>query len=503
MRIWQVDDKNLNPQISKQLQVRAAILSELDKRFEPHRGQQVVMHALHVQGCSYIFVQCGRKWGKTEIELRLGIENCVLPLNEGETTLYCAYEDDQAKKIVWLEGRAQKFCHPSWIHKVYDSDMRISFKNGRQFMVDGSNNYKKHEGIRPSMLLCDEFKRFKPEFWTVMQPNLSVYNAPVIFAGSPPDTHCQYVDMAEFVKLLQNTTGEGHFTQQPSWMNDKTKGLIKWLENARKHYELRGELNIWDREYGAIYVPGGASRIYPEYRRERVARSDEFLREHIAKHANEWDWFVVADPANDDPFAIIFAAIHRFTRRIAVVDGIYETERSEKTVKKLWERIRAKCKSWYPRLDQWMFYYDDQASWWAAEYNSQVPLEDPDRAAWTPSGKLTRSKDSGISVVNHVIADDLLWVAHTYESFHKEHENYKRDENGNVIKRKDHNCDAFRYLLVAANYDPNVAPKVEIPESYYSDPWLMKMIVTQEDLDSEKLINDWTEDMFSDWVGTF
>lgn len=494
-------DKALAPEISKKLQIRAAILADIDKRFTPHRGQKIVLHAIHVLGCTFVFVQCGRKWGKTEIELRSGVENCVLPINEGETTLYTAYEDDQAKKIVWLEGRILKFCNPQWIHKVYDSDMRVVFKNGRSLIVDGSNNYKKHEGIRPSMLLCDEFKRFKPEFWHAMEPNLSVYNAPVIFAGSPPEGPCQYVDMAEFVRKLQAETGEGYFTQQPSWMNDETPGLIQWLKNRKKQYESRGELHVWDREYGAIYSPSGSRLIYPNYNRVKVGRSSDFLLNHVKKHAKEWDWVCSADPANDDPFAVVFVAVHRTTRQVAVVDGIYETDRALKTVKAIWAQIEQKVRKWNPNFDDWNFIHDDQASWFGAEFQSQVPNELAHKPAWTPAGKLSRSKDSAISVVNGLIAADSLWVNNEFDKFHWEHERWQTDEkSGKPKKLHDHTCDAFRYVLVHLAYDPNKILKVEVPVDAYADPWLMQAIKSQEDIDSEKLLDDWTQDMFSDWA---
>lgn len=489
---------SFGPTISKDMQIRAAIMQEMSQRFQPHRGQETILYALNVKGCKFIFIQCGRKWGKTEIELRIAVENCVLPVNEGLTTLYVAYEDDQAKKIVWNESRAQKFAHPSWIKDVWESEMIIEFKNGRLLQIDGSNNYKKHEGIRPSMLLCDEFKRFKAEFWDAMEPNLSVYNAPVIFAGSPPEAPCQYVDMAEFVKRIEKETGEGFFTQQPSWMNDKTPGLIEWLSNRKKFYIDRGQVRVWDREYGAIYSEGGSRRLLPEFRKDRVQRSEEFLKAHVVKTASEWDWICSADPATGDPFAVVFMAIHRTTKRVAIVDVIYEEDRAAKTVQAMWAQIQSRIRRWYPRIDEWYFTFDDQNAWWSLEFNSQIP-EGRDKPNWMPAGKQTRGKDVGLGILNQIINRDLLWVNEHCQKLFWEYENYQTDENGKVTKGKDHTIDASRYALYANHYDSNEVPDEVIPDEYLRDPWLMERIREQEGIDDNDLMEDWTNDMFSDW----
>lgn len=488
---------NIGPTISKEMQIRAAVQAELGKRFEPHRGQKVVLHAYYVLGCKHIFIQCGRKWGKTEIELRIGVENCMLPTNDGETTLYVAYEDDQAKKIVWTEGRILKFCHPMWVKKISETDMTVEFVNGRRFQVDGSNNYKKHEGVRPSLLLGDEFKRFRPEFLVSMEPNLSVYDAACVLAGSPPDGPCQYTERAEFVRKIQSETGEGFFTQQPSWMNDKTPGLIDWLVKARKQYEARGEMGIWNREYGAVYSQSGSRMIFPHFNRERVQRSEEFLKEQVSKNPKEWDWYCVADPATGDPFAVLFMAIHRTARYVAVVDGIYETDRSQKTLQIMWGKIQEKIDKWYPNYEDWSFIHDDQNAWWGPEFQSQIP-ESNRKPVWTPAGKQTRTKDSGISIANSLWARDMVWINQNLEKFFWEFSNYQTDENGKIKKGNDHYIDAFRYGLYYSRYDPQEIPDVKIPDEYLKDPWLLAVIQAQEGLDSDELMEDWTLDMFSD-----
>lgn len=492
---------NLGPPITKHMQVRAAVLQELDKRFQPHRGQLVVMHAYYVLGCKFIFIQCGRKWGKTELELRIGVENCLLPVNDGLTTLYCAYEDEQAQNIVWNEGRLLKFLHPDWISNISETDMRIDFRNKRMFQVDGSNNYKKREGERPSLLLNDEFKRFRPEYWDVVEPNLSVYDAAVIFAGSPPEGPCQYTEIADFVKKLQATTGEGFFTQQPSWMNDKTPGLISWLHKRKSHYEASGRMDVWDREYGAIYTRSGTRLIFPEFRRERVQRSEDFIREHVLKTIREWDFYCCADPATGDPFAVLFAAIHRTTKHVAILDLIYETDRHQKAIVNLWPQIQSKIERWNPNYDDWQFIQDDQNAWWGLEFQSQIP-DGPKKPAWTPAGKQTRMKDTGLGIINGIIARDLLWVNEKLEKFFWEHSQYQTDETGKIKKGNDHSIDDFRYILYFSNYDINLVPEEKIPDEYLRDPWIMKQIRAQEGFEeNEDLEEDWTRDMFADWAG--
>jgi hypothetical protein len=485
---------NLSPYADKELQIRAAILQDMRSRWQPHRGQIPCRNALRDPNCQFIFLQCGRKFGKTDWLLHELVENCLLPRNRGEISFYVSYEADQAKEIAWLEQRALKMCDRTLVHKVYDTEMRIVFKNGRHLIHTGSNNHKAAAGKQPSMMGLDEFKDFEPKFWEVCEPNLAVYNAQTIFCGSPPDGPCQYTEVSEMVQELMKT-GEGFYTRQPTWMNDRIPGLLKWLEKARKRYVLRGEEHIFLREYAALYIPGGRRQIFPMFDWLTVAKSRRWLKENVKKNAEKFNWYVIADPANDSVFAVLFAAVNPDTRDVYIVDVIYETDRNKTSARLMNDAIRKTCLEWNDRPDAWFHAYDDHESWFQVE--SQQLKNAPN---WIPAGKYSQRKNTGVSQLKDCLLAHKFWVNVEADWLNTEFSNYCTDQNGKIPKGRDHTIDCARYLLIVSNWDVNEVEQIDIPDYLKNDPWLMTMLKLEEDIDSEELMEDWTHDMFKDWA---
>lgn len=484
---------SVSPYADKELQIRAAITRDLRSRWQPHKGQIPCRNALRDPACLYVFLQCGRKFGKTDWELNELVENCLLPRNRGEVNYYVAYEEEQAKEIAWLEQRALRMCDPFLVEKVYETEMRIVYKNGRHLLHTGSNNTKAARGKQPSMVAMDEFADFYPQFWENMEPNLSVFNAQAVFAGSPPETECQYTEVADMVKELQ-AHGEGFFTRQPSWMNDKVPGLIRWLEKRKQIYLRRGDEVTWNREYGAFFIPGGKRRIFPNFDRHTCAKSRKWMIENVKKHCNQFNWYVIADPAAASVFCVMFVAVQPDTKDIYVVDGIYERDRRRTASSLINDAIKEKCREWNASLEDWMFFYDDHEVWFQNE--SERLKEAP---PWQPTGKYTRTKDSGISTVKDAIDYHKLWVNVELAEYFNEFESYITDEKGNIPKGRDHYIDCTRYLIIVSHWEGYKLEEEEIPEHIRNDPWLLQAIKTEEDIESEELLDDWTHDMFRDW----
>ena len=179
------------------------ILEELHKTWKPHAGQ------LHVGKQFYnnseimtIFLQNGRKWGKSEFVIYFLWRHAMM--NPGSSCYYFAPLAKQAKEIVWAERRLQNFGPRSWISKIDNNEMRVTFTNCSFIKVDGSDSYEAYRGTQPSCAVYDEFKDFHPQFHEGMSPNLAVKKAPLLIIGTPPRVDArnfqQYIQMADECK---------------------------------------------------------------------------------------------------------------------------------------------------------------------------------------------------------------------------------------------------------------------------------------------------------------
>lgn len=244
--------------------------------WSPHPSQALVAEAVFARGCKQVFVQCGRKWGKTEI-----IVYCLWRyalLNPNSSCYYICPEAKQAKEIVWKSKdrsgrlRIQGFGPSEFIDNIQNDELRITFKNGSFIKVDGSDNFDAWAGISPNFIVLDEFRSFKPEFYSVMNPNRATFDAPMLIIGTPPDRiwitpdimH-QYVEIARETQYEMATSpDESFWIKRPSW--DNPDPLIhKFLRKEKKRLERRNKMDEWWREYGAEVVQGGANKVFPTF----------------------------------------------------------------------------------------------------------------------------------------------------------------------------------------------------------------------------------------------
>jgi hypothetical protein len=451
-------------------------------------------------GCPYVFLQCGRKFGKTFFVLRKLIEHALLPTNNGMINFHCVYQAQQAKRIIWIPGLIQKICNPMFIKKTYETELRVEFLNGRHLIIDGSDNYKAHEGLEPAALGLDEFKRFNPMFWEYVEPNMSVHNATALFAGAPPDRPCQYTEVAEFVRKVQEETGEGFFVKMPSWMNDKIPGLAAWLVKRRKHYIDRGEEHVFLREYAAEYVPGGIHRIFPNKvfnpEDKTVVRPQSWFLEHVKQKAGRFEWFCIADPSHGGTFALLFAALDPMTRKIYLVDCIYQKDRSLTGCHSIWQQVKEVISKWQPNVGAWTFGYDDHEAWFPIEMMAVSGSPN-----WMPAGKQTRGKEAGISLIKDAFQLKACFInEETMEPLIQEFILYKTNDEGRPEKKNDDLIDTFRYLLYLANWDPNEVVQEEIPDHIKNDPWLASAYAEGADIENPEMQEDWLHDMFEDYT---
>jgi hypothetical protein len=430
----------------KAAKVQVDILSDLHSVFKPHEGQIPIGRALFYENKKTIMVECGRKFGKTDI-LCYALYRWAMT-NPSTYSYYIAPFKDQIKDLVWSNGRLPMFLPPhlakKYIHSVNNTEMRIVFKNGSFIKCDGSDNYEKGRGYSATgMVAYDEFKDHNPNFHNAFEPNLAITDAPLLGVGTP-----SYEDDNIFTRIgdFAKTSKIGAYFSFPSHMNPYISK--EYLERKEQEFRDRGEYDIFELEYLAKRVNIGSKYIFPMLKKSMVRSHDELIL-HITRNRKDYDFFTGYDPGSAKCFAVGMFAVHRFEKHIIALDEVYVTKLGENSVRKIVPVALNKIKEINPNNDDWLSCYDHAAAWFASEISSEYP--DYPHPLF-PCQKDLKNKEAKLSLIKDLLNKDLMIFSDRVEKGFWEMDNYKLDDNGKIVKENDHWIDLFRYVLNLANY---------------------------------------------------
>lgn len=468
----------------KSLIATAEALHDLHLAWLPHQTQAQVAHAVFYRKCKKIFLENGRKWGKSEILIYILWRWCIF--NPGSAVYFIAPFQKQAREIIWANQRIQNFLSNKYKYlsgRPNNTEMRVTFKNGSFIKLDGSDNYEAYRGITPHLIIYDEFKDFRPEFHVAMEPNLAAKNAPIIFAGTPPETdNNQYCIIADECKADKDAA----YFNFPSWTNPHLDR--EWLAKKKRELYARGEGDVWEREYGARRVKGGINSIFPMFNRNTHSVSHETIMAEIERDRHKLIWMVLADPGNVTCFGVLFCAYNPYTCKLYVLDEIYEKEQKQTSTSCIVPRIREIREELYREHDEWHQTYDEAATWFATEALASF------NEAFFPTSKSQHKKDEGLSLIKDQLLKGLIVVSERCEKLMWEMENYVRDKNGKVPKENDHLIDCLRYANATAGV--TFIPDNEPPKKDPIDDWRAKRI--EDDLYEDRGIEN-SLDPFMDY----
>lgn len=427
----------------------------LNGAWEPHDGQITAGRALFTRRLLSLFIQCGRKWGKTEFILYCLWRWCQL--NPGSQTYYISPYFKQSKEIVWANQRVQSFGPRAWLRPgssgINNTELRLTFNNRSFIKCDGSDNFEAYRGIQPHLVVMEESKDHRPQFWQAMEPNLAVHEAPVIWIGTPPDRDCEYTKMAE----EHRRDPEKFFLQGSVWQNPHIRR--EYLHRKKKELYARGEGDVWEREWEGRFVKGGAAKVFPMVDR-RIIRPHADLMRELEKDRKKLEWYWWADPAGATCHAVLFAALNPYTKRWYMLDEIYEKDQAKMSTRQIGRRaLDIRDELW--SRGEWRQGYDEAATWF---YNE---MYDHFEEALEPSQKGMHPKDAGLTLIKDILLADLMWMSDRCPWFYWELDNFFKDKKGKYPKENDHLMDDFRYILGAAHY--SVKSEVEYREEHDPD----------------------------------
>ena len=294
----------------------------------------------------YVFLQCGRKFGKTDFAIYCMYMYAIMFPNS--QIYYIADTMKHAGELVWANSRLQKFfltpkrkrnesdadyekrreigkgLHAKYVLKSNSSEMRLTFKNGSFIKVDGAENYANADGIEPDFMVYDEFKSHDPRFNEAMEPNLRVKKAPLLIVGTPPEALGTYYEkIANSFKRLSYGV---HF-QRPSYMNrhiyPNGEKDPEFVEECEK-YTSRGDDDVMKRELYAEIVVSGSKALFPNlelpkynYETESYEGYSKHIRGHkelidrIRRSPRDWEFYDTYDGGSAVCFVVLFGAINK------------------------------------------------------------------------------------------------------------------------------------------------------------------------------------------------
>lgn len=437
--------------IQRSASMTVQIMDDLHGQFKAHAGQVLVGNALFNQDKKLVFIEAGRKWGKTEFILYTLYR--WLLLNPNGVYYYIAPYLKQAKEIIWASRRLQNFLPPEirdqYVLLPKEQELRIPARGADGFIkLDGADNYEAYRGVNPSGIIYEEFKDHRPEFHRGMRANLATNKAPLVVIGTPPpDADNHFCELAEEAKYHP----EGAYFNMPTWVNPHIDR--KWLKQEKESLYRMGRPEEWELEYACKRVKGTRLHVFGVLEKEIHVfphyKVKEQLRLHWAKRAQ---YYCIADPAGSSCFAVLFAAIDPYTRKVFLLDEMYVTDLRLMSSRKMWDGtfatdeheemlgIKEKLEELQPDMARWTFIYDEAASWWRNEMDSEFKVN------WMPTHKHLNDKNHGLSLIKDQLINKLVVMSDRCEKLFWEMINYIRDENGKVPKKNDHLIDCFRYL---------------------------------------------------------
>ena len=415
-----------------------------------HKGQIQVAQDYFKRGMRVVQSQWSRNGGKTECALFLA--NVAALLNSNFQVMIICPEKVQAKKIYWQKKRLQNYAPPQYIKEIHVGDMRVEFNNGSLITVEGCENYDGLRGVKPDLVIYDEFQHHSKEFHLeVMQPNLLAKNVSLFVFGTPPKARsAYYVEFREeLLKNIKNgdcTSAYYEFDANINPVNDPVE-----LAKRRKALIDSGNEVIWYREYEGKLAFGGEDVVFPKWNPKVHVRNHELAKSYVQNDLRKLKWFTVCDPGTSTCFAVLFAAYNPYTQQIFILDEIYEKDRQRTDTRHIWERIKKKEEELYPNAPAktWRRVYDEAASWFANEVRANY------HEHLIPSQKTKNGNDeeTDISRIKMLMAENnALTVSDKCYWLRWEIESFVTDESGNYPDKHNHLLDCCKYLMQISNW---------------------------------------------------
>lgn len=461
------------------------ILADLHSDWQPHAGQLTALRPIIDGTVDDLFLQCGRKFGKTESVIYLLRRFALLTPN-----LPCYYVGPtkvHARSLIWTDPRLKRWSHHykySGDDLINESEMIVRFKNGSYIQILGSENHYAANGLRPGIIVYDEFAEFDDKFDDIMQPNRAVYMCPKVIVGTPParksKNRKQYIARAQECK----TQPRALWIKRSSWDNPHISR--EFLQKEKEGYYRRNEGHLWELYYEANIVNGGRNVVFPMVNEERHIVPHASLMPYILGEQRNFDFFTTVSPDTTQPTGALFVGIHKYTRHVYILDELYESAQERNRTQSVVQQLIKQAEELIPRLSfesDWIKSQSPGAPWFSAE------AADSHDVSFLSVDALSGKKDSGISLIKDLLTNNHVHISSRCKTLFDQLCAYITKDDGTLIKGEDALINALRYTLIAAHY--TVLEGKEIKET------LGPRVIPYSDAE---IWDKWDKDDDADWL---
>lgn len=491
------------------------ILEELHALFEPHPGQMILDNKF-ANGAKRVFAQCGRNFGKSQYGAYWAVKRALTVPNSHCYIIFP--EKEQGREVLWASGVLKGMIPKKYLalnrasqEQIVKNELRITLKNGSYIKIMGADDPNSLRGIKPHAVVLDEYRDFKNDVYDVVEANLLGKDASLFIGSTPPDVVCHYSKTRDhYISEAGRGNHRYFYLELPTEANPHISR--ETLADIKRRLFAVGDFLVWQREYMAKFIPGGAAAIIPTFieNKETIVKNPVIIHELLKGDPGAWDFYGLFDPASTSVFAVLLAAHNKFTSQLILLDEIYERDRKKTSPSDIWERTQALKKLYCKDLSIWVNIYDEAEAWFYNHIDRyEVLLEHNENLA--PTNKQSRDKNEDLSIIKDLtIAENKLIISERCPMLIEEIENYATNEKGQIPKKKDHQIDNFRYLLAASEYRLDEAPnyaeylerqhKAKITAPGFNE-WYTRMMKQQDwtrDIDESAAFNEniFVEDLF-------
>jgi hypothetical protein len=477
----------------------AILIRDLHANWTPHKEQLDIGKRIIKGDVDVVHIQCGRKWGKTDFALYVLWRFALL--KPGSSCYYIAPEITHAKALIWHnrrleyfgkeryeDGRIKVFSEDKlakYIDKVYNQEGRITFKNGSQIIVTGSENWAAANGLTPDVAVYDEFKVFHAQFHNEFNPNRIVRHAPLVNIGTPPKpedrNRKQYIELAQQASIRSDQI----HIESSSYSNPHIdpKSIDKEIAVLRE----RGEEDVVQREYYGKLVYGGKNAIFNMFKKKKFVYPEQDIQEILREKYKKLDYFCIVNPSTINVTGVLFCAIDKHTRKIYIIDEIYETSLENLTSRKLYPKMQKVMEDITPGKDiqdTWITQFKHGSHWFSKESMGSYGIY------FHPSNKEMNNEEEGISLIRDILFNNMVCISDKCPNLINEMLEWAKDKKNNLIKDMSHLITCFRLLLDASYYDMNEVPEIKKTE----DKMPLRGFRLEDDLKQISKESNWIPD---------
>lgn len=446
---------------------QSEILRALADCYTLHEGQLKLDFEVFEEKRKRVFAQCGRNWGKSVwIAYTIAKYACLNP--KSACYIICP-EKTQAAEIYWASGLLRGMIPDKYIainilnrEDTQKTDLRIRLNNGSFIKLLGADDPDTLRGIKPNICAYDEYRDFRANVYSLMEANLLGKNATLLIGSTPPDTVGDYSELREHFQLeIAKGNQLYHYLELPTETNPHIdKGA---LLDIKRRLIAHGQLRVWEREYMAKFIPGGASSVFPMFaeRKEYIVKPSYLVDELVKNERDVLEFWSLSDPASSSVFAVLLCAINRYTCQIYILREIYERDRTKTSSIDIWKRTNELKKPYQKKLDKWENRYDEHESWFYRDLERYDILL-TEGTNLEPTSKQSRDKQEDLATVKDLmLLENALFISDACPNLISEIESYATDKNGKIQKKKDHQIDNLRYLIAGSDFSLSEQPNYE------------------------------------------